>query len=1843
MFKNEYLEEHLKTSSTIEARALVVAEINMNIAGNTVKVGNYRYRPVPTVEGDEEYGFIGNTYSTDDKSYVGATDADIVIDGGFNDLNEPIAFIAPKEKERLLYSLEDCIGRFRPRSGINKLRYFEEKYTHHENIDLATRPRYYMADKEDNFKYWTSYRTETDPITETAVERGVSREINGINYIDDAAPFVIYKDPVPVNRLVLKMQTNIGTTQLGPFSNSFTSFSDPFFGQDKATVPQKWKIQYLSGTTWKDAATFDETSTRADGSPIVSADGYLQLSYGLFVPQGYENTFSILGERSSDVDLPDGSFVGEAYFIKNSEEDPGTFSVWDGEEYEIFPATYGWSVDEEGVRATTRFLKSITSPPSFSNPIDNSLEYREFQYISGIRVVVESMNVDDCSFDLIEISSRLAVDLSEHTSSFSLTKTASDLGVSGMPVGQLLAATGSIDIFDSDDAFNENNALSVENPSGSVLSRYVSKSLQIKFYEKIINVPDENNTRSIFYVPIKTMYSDGFPDVNKETRNVTIPLRDLFFYFESITAPQILIRNASISYAVSLLLDSIGFTNYSFKRVPGESELIIPYFFIAPEKSVAQVLEELAIATQTAMFFDEYNNFVMFSRNYMMPSIEERPTSLTLRGTVDYADSDVTEDNPDATTSILENRTTNPELANIVSVSQTQNNVFNDGMITYTNRYIQRTYNSLRQASVIDQDKSWIYKPVLLWEVSGTATTKSINDDSGMQSTYMLSAIPLNSNLPNTVPEVINYTLINNTMDLGEGIYWISRYNGYFYANGEIIRYDAVEYSVPGVGNVWVRDNEEYQQYFSNIPFNGKMYPTGVIRIYAEPNFEVIDGNTRLRNGEVAKHGRAQFGTAITSHFAGINNYWSNSDPETAPVRGINMDADYIFSINTETVYNNTHSPSLAAVPIVINNTTIEDESVTVMSTVGTTHEFYPGDQVKFARTDTSLSISDVFYKSIFYVSRSYLSDRTFCVAETREDALAGATELFEKDETKDYTVKLEPSNTYRNVSIETGDKTKIIFSSAHNMLRDQRVFFKTTGALPPEIVPNATYYVIEDTQNYPITSNSFYISNSWRGEPIFTSPSQSGTHSLTTGYNEEISKATIVVPDATTIKVGSRVEMITGPGRLKTDTRVTAVHLATKQIKNIQSISTAVGNTGEIRSFFHGLQTGDKIEFDTTGTLPLQIVKKVAYYVIRESASSFKIASSRSSANAGLGINSFSGEVTGSAWFIRDIYDTDRITISPAAEIELTKNFRNTNNIPVANNIKVKKIVDTELGKAGWTNANNETARKTTRNSIIKNFLAKSSFEEADTNRMYTTQTGTIQSSALVMNGPAFNISQEPIDFVSYAYKSLETEGNKFTHFGTRLRIIGRKNSSENNQTPIGAMPYYPNVEPEADEPINIAGASGGLSLLLNPETNNGYFFEIIALTDTNLNRYSSSGNIHNIVFYKTVRDSRTGTENSTRAIPIKLWGGLTKVISDDGTFAGQFRMATEESPTVYDLAVEYIDEGTVRKFFLYLNNQVIAVVEDPEPLPIYNNMALFVRGSSRVMFENIYALANNYSQSTVETLTTPIAEAFAKKAVRVDESFRKYAMSGVIQETYLTGLDPSQPPKYNIYYEEFGTIMREAAYFNVRYDKAYPAFYAKMSPTFSPIKGYTVSGFRAGSYGAEFLVFNNTDTALSLDETTGNYLRIQGVTFTQQSTDEYSVDEYFSKLSDFSKIKTEDENAITSINRKKQEKEDIRNSRITYGKNEFNLSSSYIQSHDAAQSLMGWMISKIMKPRKSVGVQVFGLPIVQLGDIVNIDYVADGADQIAPPTSRFVVYSMEYENSVNGPSTVLYLSEVV
>ena len=1438
MFVSETLKTHLETSSTINLHSLILAEWNMNMPDNIYKLGNYRYRPTGS---DVQYRTLPLSFDNLDLGnyYTGATDADIVVDGGFDNSGIPQLFTSTKEKMKMIYSLEDCIKPFRPRSGINKASYFNNKYLANSGALMSQRPRYYMPSRYDEFKYWSSFRTENN------IERGISNVLsNGLNYIDDAVPFVVYKENVPANRIVVKMQTNVGTADLGTFTTQSGLLPDPLYGTSNKTTPVRWKIQYLKENSWIDAYSFDENSTRDDGSAIIPEDGYVELEYGLKIPDQYVSTFLFAETLSSETLLPEVSLNGYSYLVIENQNERGIFYIWNetSEEYETFIPEYGWSLGSGILNSSTKLVKDLTNPDLFINDANNSTTYREFSYIRGIRIVAETMNKFDCTFDLIELSPRLIVDISDKVIDFKIKKILSDIGITSLPVGQLLASTGSLSLFDDDQAFNENN-------SSSIVSKYIRKNIKFLFYESILDVSGDE-----YSIPIKTLYSEGFPQADVNAATLSLELRDFFFFLESMPAPRLLTTQTSLSYAISMLLDYVGFSNYVFKRVDNENDPIIPYFFVPPDQNVAEVLNQLAVSTQTAMFFDEYNNFIVMSKDYMMPSLEQRSTDFILSGSNNQQDS-----------GIIENATSG-NLPNIISIASQDKKIYNDGKINYTTRYIQRSYGSVRQSTMIDKEKTWIYKPSLLWEVAGTDSTKTINELASKQGSYVLGAMPLNSDISSNLPTVANGVVIDNVIDLGENIYWLTRYNGYIYSNGEVIKYDAAEFSITGTGNVWISSNQEYQKYFSSLPFNGKIYPTGLIRIYSTPYYETIDGITRLQNGPVLDHGRAQFGTQAVAHYAGINPYWTDNNY----VRGLDMETEYMF------------------------------------------------------------------------------------------------------------TTKLD-----------------------------------------------------ED----------------------------------------------IILPE-------------------------------------------------------------------------------------------------------------------------------------------------------------------TSLGNAGVSNV---TAKQSTRNSIVKNFMATNYLTETDVNSLKSTQSGTIQSSALVFNGPSFKTTEKPLNFVSYVYKELN---NAYKHFGTRMRIIGKiENSTSRTQTPNGSTPYYQITGSQPDQNINIGGGSGGLAFLLNPENNNGYYFEIIALTEDNITSYlkldknnKAEFSINNIVFYKIKKES-----SSNKAIPVKLWGGLTKVLVDDGKFTGLQRLSGEENSTVYDLSVEYIDIGNTRRFYLYLNNQLIKVVDDIDPLPTYNNMALFVRGSSKCMFENVYALSENYSQNTVFTVNETLGQVFGDSQINVTESFRKYAMSGVVQSTYLSGISAQQPPKYNIYFEEFGSIMRECAYFDIKYDRAYPALYAKLSPTFNNVKGYTTSGFYADSYGAEFLIFNATDKALNLDETTGNFLRIQGITFTQDTTHELTVDEFFKKRSNLSDPELVGNTLTYSPLVEKSRYDEIKLSRLTYGKNEFSIDSTYIQTQDDAEQMIKWIINKVMVPKKSIGVNIFSIPTLQLGDIVSIDYKnSSGLDLVTSDLSRFVIYNIEYSRSLEGPSMTLYLSEV-
>jgi hypothetical protein len=1457
MFLDTNLKTHLENSTTVETRSTILAEWNMNVPDNIFKLGNYRNRDTKKAPLSFDANDVGNLYT-------GATDADIVVDNGFNNSDQPALFSTIKEQYAGLYSLEDCLKPFRPRSGINKAFYIQGRYLHNFNTNLINnqvfadstigatsfftqRPRYYIGSRYDEFKYWTSFRTEKENATSfTTTERGISKKsVNNQYPIEDAAPFVVYKETVPANRIVVKMQTHVGTKDLGPFNTATTSIADPLYGNENKQVPIVWRIEYLVNNSWISGKTFNANSLRDDATPIIKEDGYVELSYGLIVPINFKTRFRHVEKITSTTVLPTRSIDGYAYLLSSSATDQGIYYVWNDttKVYDTFVPEYGWQLTNLDLTKETNFVTDFTSPEYFIK--NNQTVYREFQYIQGIRIVAEQMNKYEATFDLIEMSPRLVANMSNKTINYSITKQLSDLGNGSLPVGQLLASTGNISIFDEDQAFNENN-------TNSIIAKYVTKNVKFNFYETFLNVSNKN-----YSVPIKTLYAEGMPQADITGGTISLELRDFYFYFESITAPKLFLTNISISYAISILLDSVGFSNYIYKRIEGESDPIIPYFYVGPDTNVAQVLNSLATSTQTAMFFDEYNNFIAMSKNYLMPTAAQRSIDTTMIGSKTNED-----------LGIIGNKLiTGKKLPNIIAVASEDKKIYNDGKISYTTRYIDKTYSAFgEQIPSSAENKYWVYKPSALWEISNQEELKD-----SRSSGFTLSALALNSTLPQVLPTVVNNQLVNNTIDFGEGIYLISRQQGYFYSSGEIIRYDAVEHSVEGFGNVWISSDSEYKNYLNRLKFGGKIFPTGKVRIFAEPYYETINGVTRMVNGPVIQSGRAQFGTVIQNHTASLDTYWSNTNNR----KGVLMSSEYLF----------------------------------------------------------------------------------------------GGTNF-------------------------------------------------------------------------------------------------SGTVNGTVA-------AGVVSAEATSIN-------------------------------------------GVIKRFLS--------EYSHT--------------------------------------------------------ETERASI---------------------------QIIDPVKNK------------------------------------------GLVQSSALVFQGKDFStaIDSSAINNLYYVYKTLDQ--SVFKHFGTRVRIIGEPQGQKTTEdgkviivsTPLNGMTYYQNnasstsnTTTSPEEKINIAGNSGGIAVLLNPTTNLGYYFEIIALDN-------ATTNTHNVIFYKIVPGV-----GETQAVPVKLFSAYDETINyDSGEFFGISRKYNEENTSIYDLAVEYEDlaNSNIRRFYLYINNELIAQVDDVDPLPKYQSTALFVRGSSKCMFENIYALSDNYSKNTGFEINNQISRTFSTKSITANDAIKKYALSGILQEAYLKGINTITTPTRSIFYDEFGTIMRECAYINAKFDNAYPALYAKMVMMPDRLKEYTVSGFQANAYGAEFLVFNATDSLLNLGTDTSNTLQIMGIAFTSDSSSELTVDDYFKKRSNFSDPELKGDAIVYSPKIEKEKYNNLKLSRLKHGRTDFNINVEYIQTTEEAEELMGWLLDKLMVPKKSIGLKIFANPTIQLGDIVSIDYKNNnGLDLVALTSSRFVVYNIEYSRSLGGPDMTIYLSEV-
>jgi hypothetical protein len=1502
MFLDRDLINHVQTKNSISVDSLVIAEINQNDLPNLDDFGNYRFRPDGS---DVVYRTIYPIYDPSDStdSFTGALESSYISQYRTENPNEPLTFVTKETNRELYFSLKDCIKPFRPRSGINKIVYFGTENIDNEqfvdSIRSGSRPRYYFCSRFDKFKYWNSFRNENNK------EFGISSTSPTFftpgdpSYkIEDCAPFFTYKNEVATNRIVVKMQTNLGDPAGRGMDGqrlvernirkSNKSIPDPLENIKKSSIPRRWKIQYLdSSNRWNDAISFNENSVRKNGSRIVDWHGHVEIYYGIKIPEMFKQSFNLYRSLQSVDQLPDLAREGDAYLIGSSTTNPGTLYVYsqDEQEFLTFDAEYGFSLLEDDDTKRIGLIKKVSNPDYFD--IEGVTTYRDFIFIKGIRVVVETMFAPNRSFDLIEVSPRLKIDITDYVLDYDISKNimATDFG---LPVGGLVASTGGINLSNHDAVFTELNLFNPVTKTGSIIANNLKPQIKFDFYESVLDVNGFDK-----FIPLKTFFSENAAVATSGMQDVSLTLRDAYFILESNKATPIFLQNCTLTMAVALLLDGIGFSNYVFKNINTANDPVIPFFFVEPDVSVAEVLQRIAKSTQSAMFFDEYNNFVVMPKEYLMPEVSVR------------------NDNPSISERLitLYGQKTGNIVPNIETISGFETKVLNDGQINYTTRYIQREVSRLEQASLSLSERTYGYKSAVLWELGNQEESRTINQPTA-QVGYALGAVPLNTGLGSAAPFVENHEIKNNTIDVGESAFWLPKFQGYLYANGEIIRYDAQQFIVDSPsasatnGIVWISDNNEYQKYFSTLRFNGKMILTGLLRIYTEPfyenasgsNFEDLEENVRYKNGEVRSHGRGQFGTSIVSHSAGLNEYWSN--------------------------------------------------------------------------------------------------------IENRK------------------SFRMDSENIYSNISIEN-----------------------------------------------------------------------------------------LIVPELSSA-----------------------------------SVSTPLGNDSKSR---------------------------------QNSSVHSRIANFMKQSTRSEGFSSYSN-----------------------------------------------------LNENGQQNV------------------------------------AGIQSSALILNGP-YPVEQPNVppdenlnsstakDLVTYIHKDLTSD---YRHVGTRLRIIGKK-INDKKQESSNAMELFdlPNPVGEAST-SKLFGGAGGIGYMTDPNTNSGYYLEIASLSEDIFSFYGSTGVganvsgsvsldtvIENIIFYKVektpYKTQIAGKQNI--AVPRKLFGSLARILVDEGKFIGSDRLTSQEIP-VYDLSLDaqiFKDGERISKikFSIYLNNSFIGSVTDETPLQMPESglkTCLFTRGSSKIMFENIYAMKN--SAQVGASISERINEGVSA------ESLRKYSLPLAIQRTYVSSINTESRPTVDFYFEEFGTILRECAYFNIKYDQAYPALIAKLVPSFTSEKSYEVSGFLAGSYGAEFLLFNVTDKAISLSESSTNRVMIQGITFTQNISNVLTVDDYFKELSNYSDPVITSSNLIVSPGRSEKTYDNIRNSRTVYGNKSFSIDSVYIQNEDSAKDIMKWVLDKTIRPRKVFEFDTFGTAHIQLGDVVNIDFDLPEGVKLVDNTKKFVVISAQYGRSSSNVKSQLRVMEV-
>lgn len=217
-------------------------------------------------------------------------------------------------------------------------------------------------------------------------------------------------------------------------------------------------------------------------------------------------------------------------------------------------------------------------------------------------------------FSLISLGAHLEMDLSDRIISVDDTF---DYAESSQlyPVGTLTTNIANVTLWNGDEFFNPDN---LNSPVRKVLDANVEMNLEYVY--------TVNGTK--YYVQQFKMYTG--PWAGQKSEQVSVQLSDASKFLQEITPNPSIWEKSTVPRLVARICDSVGFVDYNLEKSDRVVDLVVPIFWMDGTQTAWQVLDELAKATQTSIYFDAYGVLQIKSRE---DAFDETKTPVwTLRG-----------------------------------------------------------------------------------------------------------------------------------------------------------------------------------------------------------------------------------------------------------------------------------------------------------------------------------------------------------------------------------------------------------------------------------------------------------------------------------------------------------------------------------------------------------------------------------------------------------------------------------------------------------------------------------------------------------------------------------------------------------------------------------------------------------------------------------------------------------------------------------------------------------------------------------------------------------------------------------------------------------------------------------------------------------------------------------------------------------------------------------------------------------------------------------------------------------------------------------------------------------